>query len=123
MTENLFLVFSNPTEGNEARFDDWYDNTHLAEVLAVPGVVSAQRYELAPMAIPGNGVPPPPHRYLAVYGLDREPDGVMAEFVRQVGSGEMLLDESLDLATVSMCSWRPRGARLTTQETGGGSTG
>jgi hypothetical protein len=35
---NLFLVFSNPTDGNEARFGDWYDNARWpAGGQGVPG--------------------------------------------------------------------------------------
>jgi hypothetical protein len=114
--KNLFLVFSNPTEGQEAEYNEWYDSTHVHEVLDVPGVVAAQRYALAPMDIPeveGAPSPPPPaHRYLAVYELESDPNEVMAEFLRRLTTGEMTLHEGLDMATVSMSTWRPRGDRL-----------
>jgi hypothetical protein len=115
MTGDLFLVFSNPAPGQESAYVDWYEHTHLADVLKVPGVVAAQRYGVAPMKIPeAEGMPTPAgpeHRFLAVYELDRDPDEVMAEFLRRVTSGEMLLSDVLDLATVSMATWRPVGQR------------
>jgi len=66
MAEDLFLVFSNPVDGQENAYTDWYKNTHLGDVLKVPGVVT---------------------------------------------SGEMVLHEALDMASVSMATWRPAGRR------------
>jgi len=115
MADDLFLVFSNPAAGREDEFNEWYDHHHLGDVLDVPGVTAARRYELAPVKPPeadGMPEPPPPaHAYLAVYELDRDPDEVLAEFLRRVGSGEMPLSDSLDLATISMSAWRARGPR------------
>jgi hypothetical protein len=119
MTGDLFLVFSNPTPGKESTYIDWYENTHLSDVLKVPGVVAAQRYSIAPMKIPeAEGTPTPAapeHRFLAVYELDRDPDEVMGEFLHRVTSGQMILSESLDMSTVSMATWRPAGRRQTAE--------
>ncbi|HVV08061.1 hypothetical protein [Amycolatopsis sp.] len=115
MTENsVLLVLSNPAEGQEDAYNEWYDQTHLADVLKVPGVCAAQRYELAPMNSPeAEGMGSPAHRYLATYELDGDPDEVMAEFLRRIGAGEMTLSESLDMGTIVMTSWRPHGPRRT----------
>ena len=40
------LVYIRPLAGKESTFNDWYNNTHLKEVVAVDGFMSAQRYEL-----------------------------------------------------------------------------
>ena len=67
MSDNgLFLVFSNPVEGRDGEFNEWYDTVHVPEVLAIPGILSAQRFDLeepptAPTP-PGGAVPPLPHR-------------------------------------------------------------
>lgn len=112
---NLFLVFSNPVSGREAEFNAWYDAVHVPEVLAVPGVVAARRYEVAPMETPElEGAPPPEppaHGYLAVYELDRDANAVMADFLERITSGAMNLSEDLDLARVAMSVWRPVGDR------------
>lgn len=112
---NLFLVFSNAVAGREAEFNAWYDTVHVPEVLAVPGVVAARRYEIVPIETPEvEGAPspePPAHRYLAVYELDRDAGAVMADLLQRVTSGEMDLSEDLDLAGVAMSVWRPIGDR------------
>jgi hypothetical protein len=112
---NLFLVFSNPVTGREVAFNEWYDAVHVPEVLAVPGVVAARRYEVAPMETPElEGVPspePPAHGYLAVYELDRDANAVMADFVERIMSGALDLSEDLDLGRVAMSVWQPIGDR------------
>ena len=46
MSENLHLVFSKPPEGiSDESYNQWYDS-HLSEILVVPGFVSARRYRL-----------------------------------------------------------------------------
>ena len=115
MADDLFLVFSNPVSGREDEFNEWYDHQHLGDVLAVPGVAAARRYDLVPAALPeAEGVPAPPppaHSFLAVYELDGDPDDVLAEFLRRVGSGEMALSDSLDLSSIALSAWRARGPR------------
>jgi len=106
------LVFSNPTEGEDDAFNDWYDSIHVPDVLAVDGVVSARRFEIDAIETPEvdglPALPPPTHRYLAMYELDRDGNEVMTEFVTRVTSGLMALSETLDLATVGLSVWRPR---------------
>ena len=40
------IALSNPVAGEEARFNDWYDRHHLADICAVHGVVRGQRFKL-----------------------------------------------------------------------------
>lgn len=40
------LVFSQPFEGREAEFDEWYTGRHLADICALPGFATAQRFKL-----------------------------------------------------------------------------
>jgi hypothetical protein len=110
------IVLSNPIEGEDDRFNTWYDEVHVPEVLDVPGVIAAQRYDLAELKIPDDPdlpaqLPPPTHRYLVIYELDRAPEDVMAGFLDRVMSGKLSLGETLDLTTVSMTGWAPSGER------------
>jgi hypothetical protein len=116
VAENVFLVLTNPIAGEDEAFNKWYDSTHVPEVLDVPGVVAAQRYDLSEIKVPEDEdlpaqLPPPTHRYLVVYELDREPDTVMAEFLQRVMAGNLSLGETLDLSTISLTGWTPRGER------------
>jgi len=112
---NLFLVFTNAVSGREADFNDWYETTHVPDVLAVPGVVSAQRYEVAPVETPDvEGAPapaPPAHGYLTAYELTRNPNEVMADFVTRVTDGTMQLSDAMYFGTVALSVWRPIGDR------------
>ena len=118
MTDRLMLVFTNPVAGQDDAFNEWYDTRHLVDILNVPGVVAAQRYDLAPMTPPDSDdvpaeLPAPAHRYLTIYELDRDPDAVMKEFLNRAGTDRMPLSESLDLATISMAAWKASGPRRT----------
>jgi hypothetical protein len=116
VSENRFVVLSNPIEGEDETFNKWYDQVHVPEVLDVPGVVAAQRYDLAELDIPDDEdlpaqLPSPTHRYLVIYELDRAPQAVMAEFLNRVMTGKLSLGETLDLTTVSLTGWTSRGER------------
>jgi hypothetical protein len=42
-----WLVFTNCTPGREAEFDRWYDETHVPDLLRIPGVVGVTRGAVA----------------------------------------------------------------------------
>ncbi len=65
--KHLVLILTEPTEGNEAQFNDYYENLHLEEVLQTTQLNSAQRFKLADQA--GEPCPLP---YLAVYETEAE---------------------------------------------------
>lgn len=65
MATFLVMVHSNPVEGREDEFNDWYEHTHLDEVLSSAGFRSAQRFQLEAQAGFESS-----HRYLAVYETD-----------------------------------------------------
>lgn len=46
MPHHAYVVWSNPDAGRDDEYSDWYNNRHLADVVAVPGFVSAQRCRL-----------------------------------------------------------------------------
>ena len=60
--KHLVLVLTEPTEGREDEFNNYYEHTHLEEVLDTTDFTSAQRFKLVGEA--GEGAPLP---YLAVY--------------------------------------------------------
>ena len=66
----LVLVLTEPTEGNEARFNDYYENKHLDEVISSTGWQSAQRFRLVDEAGEGCRLP-----YLAAYEAEADSAG------------------------------------------------
>ncbi|MEM7097765.1 MAG: hypothetical protein AAF541_05845 [Pseudomonadota bacterium] len=93
MTRYQVLVLTEPTDGNEERFNQYYEHTHLEEVLATTNFTSAQRFKLVASA--GENAPLP---YLAVYETEGEsPDAVLADLSARRTEREQ--SDSLNLRT------------------------
>ena len=65
MAKQVFMVLSEAVEGQEDEYNEWYENTHLDEVIQTSAVVSAQRFKL----VDQRGAEAP-NRYLAIYEVD-----------------------------------------------------
>ena len=100
--KSVLVVFSNPVAGREDEYNEWYDNTHIPEVAAVPGVTSATRFT------PKDADPSAKHGYLALYELDRPGDEVMADIATRMADGRIVMSDALDMATVDMKIWEAR---------------
>jgi hypothetical protein len=71
MASLRLIVLTNPVEGQEDEYNDWYSGRHLNDVLAVEGFRAAQRFRFRPGQL-GEG---PGFQYLAIY----EVEGMTAE--------------------------------------------
>jgi hypothetical protein len=101
LTRNLHLVFSQPPPHISAEeFNRWYD-AHLAEILVVPGFVSARRFELEPMVV--KGTEPLPLGFLSLYEIEGEFDTVMAALDEEASAGRMKLPEWFE--EIKFASW------------------
>ena len=96
MPTGVFLALSNPVSGAvEAEFNDWYDNVHSKEVLALDGVRSCRRFRLAAAQVmPGDDVTA--HRYLALYEVDTNDwDGFATAFQNGFADGRITIRPDL----------------------------
>jgi hypothetical protein len=59
------LVFSSPTAGTDADFNQWYEQQHVPDVLRVPGFISGRRFVSLDPQQTTLGLPP----YLVVFEL------------------------------------------------------
>lgn len=110
----LQLVFSKPVEGREAEFDEWYDTVHLPEILAMPGIVSAQRFNLVDAEITrAPELPQPTHRHLAIYEMEGDVDTTMRGIREGVATGKIHMSDALDLTASVLAFWSPAGPKLT----------
>jgi len=103
-THRLF-VFSNPVEGREDEYNDWYDDVHMREVLEVDGFVACQRFAVDP------GTEGAPARYLAVYEIDAA-DPAAAYATLQNSVSEMNVTDAIDRSSVSAWIFTARGERV-----------
>ena len=103
MSHHQLLVLSNAMPGRDEAFNQWYDAVHLEDVLAVPGVVAAQRFALAP----GEA-----WNYAAIYEIaGDDPAGVVTDIVTRWGAGEMRGTDSFDMESYRMVLASPIGPR------------
>jgi hypothetical protein len=74
----LLLFMTDIDAAREAEFHRWYEEEHLAERMAIPGFISARRFE----AVEGNP------KYLALYDLET-PDVLQSAAYRHIaGAGK-----------------------------------
>ena len=63
------MVHSGPADpSREDEYNDWYTNTHIPDMLAGPGFISAQRYKRVDPATTPAQTP----AYLAIYELEAD---------------------------------------------------
>lgn len=103
------LVFSNPYEGKDDEFNEWYDNTHLPQILAIPGVISCERFDLRLLAREAGTTPE--FRYLAIYEMEGDPDVIMAKISEGVHAGVIEMSETFDRMGSRLSFWTPRSKR------------
>jgi hypothetical protein len=103
MAKFKLVVMTDPKAGREDEYNDWYTNQHLADVVAVPGFRSAQRFKLND----GMGFEHR-NRYLAIYEIESDdPQEALAEMFRRRGTPAMVVSESLDLDKASVGLFEP----------------
>ena len=104
MAKYIMVVPSAPTEGKEAEYNKWYDEIHVPEVCAIPGITGAIRYKIDPAGGPSNAQP-----YLAIYSVETDdPSAVIAELQRRAGSGEIRMSDAIDVTTAGITLFKQR---------------
>lgn len=99
----LLSVSSRAFPGREADYERWYEDTHVGEVLALPGFVACERFErLAP---DGQAVT----EHVAVYELETDDPQALVQSLFAAAPG-MKLTDALDTASARFEILRPIGA-------------
>jgi hypothetical protein len=98
--EYTYVVRSNPVVGREEEYNRWYTERHLADVVAVPGFVSAQRFKIVDPGADGA----PQQSYMALYNLRTDDPIAALDLLRSlVETGTMNMSEAIsqtDLVTI-----------------------
>jgi hypothetical protein len=95
MARYTIVVLSNPVDGREEEYNQWYDTVHIPELVALPGVRSARRLRLADDRYAACD-----HRYLVVYECDfASPDEGWAIFDQARAEGRSHSSDAMDTAS------------------------
>jgi hypothetical protein len=70
----IILALTNSVPGREAEFNKWYDDVHVKDLVAVPGIGAAQRYRV----VAAKDLRQSPYDYLTIYRTDVPLDHVFA---------------------------------------------
>jgi len=103
MAHGILLVLSDPVSPEaDAAYNDWYDNVHLPEILALAGFTSARRFRVAEAQLASQGGPDAvrakfPHRYVALYEVEA-PDVAKAAESLGAASPTLRMSDALDTA-------------------------
>ena len=97
MIEALLVVLTNPVEGREDDFNDWYTNIHTRDALRFRGSIAQQRFVLAPEQVqdfPGGRF----HiKYLALYEVF-DAERFVQEHVDNALTTRMVAEDSIDIS-------------------------
>lgn len=105
MERHFMLVLTNPVEGREDEYNDWYNQTHLGEVLGVEGFVAAQRFEINALSEGG------PFKYLAIYEIEAEdPNAIVGKLMEAMPG--MNLSKDMDASRLGMWMCTPLTERM-----------
>jgi len=97
--EHSLVVLSNAAPGQEEAYNRWYSERHLADVTAVPGFVSAQRFKVLDPSAEGA----PKQRYMAIYNIKTEdPEALIANLREMVESGRIEMSPALSMDDMAM---------------------
>lgn len=93
MPTHKLVVFTNPVEGREQEFDEWYMNTHMPDVLRVPGIRSGQRFAWAHAQAREHAQP---WRYMTLLEIDTDDlRGTLADLMSRAGTLAMRMSDAL----------------------------
>lgn len=102
MARYVFAVHSNPVEGREQEYNDWYSDRHLQDLLACPGIISARRLELADRQVRDV---PLSFRYFSLYEIETDDlQGFIDELLARAGTE--LMPRSTALGDSSAVLWK-----------------
>jgi hypothetical protein len=85
-------VFANPIPGKEVEFNDWYTNTHMGDLVQLPGWMGAQRFRIITSVIPRFSSAGYSHGYLIIWDLeDSDANAALARMTAAISGGKSRL--------------------------------
>ncbi len=97
MPKGILIVQSRPCDpAREDEYNEWYTNTHIPEVCAIPGIVRAQRYKVTEAEFVERNPSAP--EYVAIYELDADDLAQpIKELAERAADGRIRMSDVLQL--------------------------
>jgi hypothetical protein len=93
-----YVVLTDALPGRESDFDHWCDNQHIRDVLKIPGVIGAVRYQAAEQQ---SGAVDAVRRFMTVYDIESDDlSAVISQLSARAGTPAMPISDSLDVVSL-----------------------
>ncbi|HEX7858669.1 MAG TPA: hypothetical protein VF503_33705 [Sphingobium sp.] len=90
------VAFSKAADGQKDVLAQWYDQQHMNDLLAIPGLVSAERHLVQPLGQPDNI---PDWDFMLIYEIDdAEPLSVIRTMGERRAAGQLIWTDALESA-------------------------
>ena len=100
--EYTLIVHTSPADGREDEYNAWYDDIHLPEFSALPGVISGRRFRVVS---PDPAAKPV---YAAIYETSVDPAEVLAAMNEGIKAGTVHMSDAVDFSSLAMSTLKPR---------------
>jgi len=91
---SVYIVQTNAVEGRDDEFNEWYESTHVPDVLSIDGFESAQRFKRS-TALDRPDVPTPPYEYTVLYEVSGDPVAAIDRLRAAVQGGQIDLSDAM----------------------------
>ena len=82
MKKHLLLALTNPIEGKDAEFNDWYDNVAYPTYKSLPGLVPLGRFKAADIPPMFEFQADNPYQYLSLYYFEADDPVAFMETIK-----------------------------------------
>jgi len=111
MAKHIFLALTNPVEGKEPEFNEWYNTHHVPDVINVPGFVSGQRFKLSDSQFGGEASKA--YKSLAVYEIETDDIAATIKELRaRGGTADITPTDAIDGKRVATYMFTPIGEKV-----------
>jgi hypothetical protein len=92
MPRYRLIMLSRAMPGRDEDYERWYDDTHIPEMLQVPGFVAAQRFRIVKNIVGQTDFP-----YCTIYEMEGDsPDAVTGAMFGAMQSGKVSMSDTTD---------------------------
>ncbi len=108
MPKLKLVALTRPKPGREEEYHDWYNNTHLPELVNKFGMASAQRYKLVAKLMGSDE-----NEFMAIYDIEADdPMALLGAMGQAAQAGEMTHSDSQDMGTCYTALFTEMGDRV-----------